>query len=388
MSRKIYLLLMGILFSVIVKTQTIKTTLFNYQNENLTTLCNTFANPTTVSGTNFVHKTSFGTPKFKNIYGKKALLLEAYKQTSSKILATQFFIEYPFKAGYKYKIRIYGEFGFSSNTLTSPLVGVKLSTETPEINSSSACNGPAQKSADIHSTYRNTTLGKEWAWSPYVYEGTEVIDRNFLQILCTPSSDSPNFFIFEVAYIAAIEIVEESPAPVISPPTSGFEGKFYRNTNNGKKFIGMRGKYRQFISDSEMGLNFDLANISFTDITVDPDISLLGDLLAPTQTILYNGEPSDFSSFYIVDEWNNKKYFVEAKRATFPFNVQTVELHCTDISNPVTFEKYKFKISDPAASYNVWVFNSSNGYKVDFDGQLHSIGGGASAYYILSPSLP
>lgn len=212
MSKNIFLLVTGILFCVIIKAQSIKTTLLNYQNEDLPIPCNIFPSPTTVSGTSFVHKTSFGTPKFRTLnQGKKGIILESYKQSSTRILATQFSIEYPFKAGYKYKIRVYGKFGFSSNTLLSPLLGIRLSTESDEINSSPRCNGPAPKEADMHSNYRNTTLGKEWAWSPYVYEGTEVIDHNFLLVLCTPGIDRPNFYELEEAHIGAIEIVEESP---------------------------------------------------------------------------------------------------------------------------------------------------------------------------------
>jgi|GEM_PF-3124600 len=64
-------------------------------------------------------------------------------------------------------------------------------------------------------------------------------------------------------------------ATAIDPPSTNFEGRFYQNIVNGKKYIGMRGKYREITAFSMEAFNSG-ATFSYINITADPPSSLLG----------------------------------------------------------------------------------------------------------------
>lgn len=265
----------------------------------------------------------------------------------------------------------------------APTVGIKLTNDNSQTNTSTNCTGPFAISNIVASTYGTAAVSQLWAWTPALFDGQITQDFEYLAIIGMPDYFFNNTGLYSV-YVRKIEIVETILA--IPPPTTGFEGFFYQNINNNKKYIGIKGKYRELIASDVLYGCFDVANISFININADPSSGLLGETLTPSQAVLYDGEASEYSSFFIVDEWTNKKYFVEAKRVVHPINIQTIEFHCTNITDPIKFNFYKFKMDSPSSI--VWTYNSSNGYKVEFDGQLHSIGGGASAYYIQSPDLP
>lgn len=349
-----------------------------------TTSCNVFSSGISIGG--YEHKTSFGTPTFSFPSGSSGrILLKSQRSSSSHYKATQYAIKFPFKKGRRYKIKLYGKSDLSPHS-EYPIVGVSISNSNGGTNSVTTCpGGPQLKPNSTHWTYGKITFLNAFQWSPVLYEAVPSEDQQYLLILGVPPEiSSPAYSDVFTSHIQTINITEEILA--VSPPTSGFEAKFYKNAVNGKTYIGMKGKYRQFFGDV-FTTCFNINNINFIDINSDPPANLVGDVLAYTQGWLYDGEVNDLSAFFIIDEWTNKKYFVEAKRTTYPLTTfNNIEFHCTDITDVNKFNLYKFEMG--TQGIDVWNFNSGNGYKVLFDGVAHPLGGGATAYFVQAPNLP
>jgi hypothetical protein len=377
-------ILLSALFLVcfsIGNAQTTYTIDFAYKS--LGTSCNVFSVDKNVD--NYIHQTTIGFPNFvgnPDYYAN----LPCKRNSSTSQVGTEYQILFPFKKGYKYTINAYCRGTISNNTEFYPMLAIGLNATKKAQNTSTNCSGPKPISMSGY-TYSSTGSRFAWAASPIITTGELTQDYQSLSVASTPWPSSGATGI-QTVQVRKIQITEEIVAiPPPPPPTSGFEAKFYKNVNNGNRYIGIKGKYRVFSSDNDLNGCFDYPNnITFIKVSSDPVSTIIGDPLATSQGWLYNGELTELSTLFIIDEWNNKKYFVEAKRNTYPIDVQTIELHCTDISDPVKFSLYKFRIDDSHA--NVWRFNSTNGYKVEFDGLIHNAGGGAGMYFIKSPDLP
>ncbi len=90
-----------LLSSKLIFSQTVTTIDYSYKQISTTT-CNVFDTFPIIDG--YVHKTSYGRPRF----GDFSVILENGPSSDvTKTLATQFYIPYNFKAGYKYKFAFY-----------------------------------------------------------------------------------------------------------------------------------------------------------------------------------------------------------------------------------------------------------------------------------------
>lgn len=355
----------------------------DYAYKNIKTGCNTFSDEIKVD--EYTHQTTKGAPNFVGI-PDYYVNLPCKRNSIVSQTGTEYQIIFPFKKNYKYQVTVYYKGTLSSPNINEPYPKLALMlnpTKKPKI-TSTACSGP--QSID-GTNYLTAASGSGFAWPTSAIINTNALTQDYesLSIASIPW-ESPIATGLQSIQVRKIQITETAPIIIPPAPTTGFEGNFYKNINNGKQYIGMKGKYRLFnAGENQFGRFFDYPNITFISINSDPPSYLLGDLLASPINWLYDGEMWQHSTIFINDQWTNKKYFVEIKRTTYATDLQTVEFHCTDVTDPVKFNFYKFKVW---STTDIWDFNSTNGWKVEFDGLSHNLGGGANVYYIQSPNFP
>jgi hypothetical protein len=331
--------------------------------------CNVFSAEKTING--FKHQTTKGFPNYiVNTQIGSHINLACKRNSSSSQSGTDYQILFPFKKNYKYQINVYYKSTYASGEF-SPMIGVRMNATKKTHNTSVSCSGP--QSIDFMEYEGQGSAGLSFAWptTPLISTGVLTQDYESLSIASFPLSAYQATQVQGIQ-VRTVRIVEIAPPPTgITPPTSGFEGKFYQNVNDGKKYVGMRGFYRELNSNVLNSL-IDVNNAQFISINSSPATSLTGlPFISPQFMVPAEGDdPFQLYYVYINDQTTNKWYLGECHRDNIyaPPYAGEVDILCTELTD-TTYLNYHIK--PPTISNLVPYFTSSEAYISSYDGRFY-----------------
>jgi hypothetical protein len=323
----------------------------------LNTSCNVFATGIDVDGR--THQTTIGYPTFSGA-PDYLLNLPCRRISQSSETGTEYQILFPFKKGYKYSINVQYSGTVSGANESYPQLALKLNITKKSQQSSTSCGTTQSISPAGYSGYAASGSGLAWASSPIISTGELDKDYESLSVasLPWPSSTSTGNQSIRVRKITITESIT-----IVAPPSTGFEGKFYKNTLNGKMFVGMRGKYREITTRSAEVFANGL-NLPFENVNADPPAVLLGVSFPSAALIpMTTGweDPISLQVAFLYETSTGKWYLGEfTDYAPNPtWNLSTpLQLNFTELTS-ITSSTYNLKtVNSSTATANIYYHDS------------------------------